>query len=497
MLDVVSAVASLLTLIEATSQVVDFLSDLKDGGKERMRLLAEVTNFCCALDNLKELLESDLPSSGIENKTDEKRTTGVGPLLLRDGLLEQCNGVVSSLEIRLAPKEGAARLIQHLRWPFSKADVLQAVEQLHRLQTTINNHLGQINISLSQHIRRDGGISRQILEDQKSQDIRSWLSPLDFAAQQETIFASHCPGTGVQFLQSEKLNVWKSRDRSTMWCYGIPGAGKTCLASIVVHELQQHCELSGDITLVAYCRYDDPQCQSVANIAGDLLRQCIRSRQMPEVLSKLFREHHSSAGTRPTRDALFAILSEHLSLYRKAYIVVDALDEIASVEDRKLLLESLGSITANVSLLTMSRDFEDIRSCMGLNSYLCDCCDSNDCSHCEECPRYAQYLYHCGECIDPRNTVPNAISSFDLCQRCYEAGVRCPGQGHTMKRMPNTIFYDVVPDQDDLKRYLNWRIPSDSSLKMLMGKREGFQDRVFDAVVRSSGSMSVDSLFPS
>jgi Cdc6-like AAA superfamily ATPase len=497
MLDVVSAVASLLTLIQATSQVVEFLSDLKDGGRERMRLLAEVTNFCCALDNLKELLESNLSSSGIDNKTDEKWTKGVGPLLLRDGLLEQCNGVVSSLEKRLASKDGTARLIQHLRWPFSKAEVLQAVEHLHRLQTTINNVLGQVNISLSQQIRHDGGISRQILEDQKSQDIRSWLSPLDFAAQQEAIFASHCPGTGVQFLQSEEFNVWKSRDRSTLWCYGIPGAGKTYLSSILVHELQQHCELSGDITLVAYCRYDDPQCQSISNIAGDLLRQCIRSRHMPDDLSKLFREHHSSAGTRPTCDALFAILSEHLVLYGKAYIVVDALDEIASADDRKLFLELLRSIKANISLLTMSRGFEDIGSHMGLNSYLCDCCDSNDCSHCEECPRYAEYLYHCGECIDPRNTDPIATISFDLCHRCYEAGIRCLGQEHTMERMSNVISYDVVPDQDDLKRYLNWRIPSDSSLKMLMGKREGLQDHVFDAVVRSSGSMSVDILFPS
>jgi hypothetical protein len=217
---------------------------------------------------------------------------------------------------------------------------------------------------------------------------------------------------------------------------------------------------------------------------------------MPEVLSKLFREHHSSAGTRPTCDALFALLSEHLSLYGKAYIIVDALDEIASADDRKLFLESLRSIKANVSLLTMSRDFEDIRSHMGLDNYLCDCCDSNDCSHYEERPQYVEYLYHCGECIDPKYINPYGTISFDLCQRCYEAGIRCLGQGHPMERMPNFISYDVVPDQNDLKRYLNWRIPSDSSLKMLMGKREGLQDQVFDAVVRSSGSMSADTLFP-
>lgn len=164
MLDVVSAITSLLTLIQATSQVVDFLSDIKDGGRERMKLLAEVSSFYCALDNLKEILENDRSKSEINDKTDEKWLKAAHQLLLRDGILEQCNGVVSSLEKRLAPKEGKARVIEHLRWPFSKADVLQAVEQLHRLQTIVNNLLCQINISLSQQIQQDSATARQILD---------------------------------------------------------------------------------------------------------------------------------------------------------------------------------------------------------------------------------------------------------------------------------------------------------------------------------------------
>jgi ankyrin repeat domain-containing protein 50 len=494
MLDVVSAVASLLTLIQATSQVVDFLSDLKDGGRERMRLLAEVSCFCCALDNLKDLLENNRSSSEINNKTDEKWMKEVNMILLRDGVLEQCNGVISSLEKRLAPKEGKARVIQHLRWPFSKAEVLQAVEQLHRLQTTINNLLSQINISLSQQIRHDGVISRQILEDQKAQDIRSWLSPLDFAAQQEATFASHCPGTGARFLQSQEYKLWKTSDSSTVWCLGVPGAGKTYLSSIVVHELQQEIELNAEIVLVVYCRYDDPQCQSIANIAGDLLRQCIRNRQMPEALVNLFRDHRSSAGIRPTYDALFSILSEQLGLYRKAYIVVDALDEIAVSDDRKLLLESLRSIRTDLSLMIMSRELEDIKSGIGLTDSVCDCCVYDNCSHCRKCSQSVEYLYQCRKCIHPNVPSPN---TFDLCQTCYEAGVRCLGEGHKMEKMPNAISFHVELDEDDLKRYLQWRLTSDSSLKALMAKRVGLQDQVLDAVVRSSGSMSVEIFFAS
>lgn len=152
MLDVVSAVASLATLIEVTSQLVEFLSDLKDGDRDRRKLLAEVASLCCALENLKELLESDSASFKIDNKTEEESMREVRSLALLERLLEQYNGITSSIKKQLALKEGKARAIQHLRWPFSKADVLQAVEELHRLQATVNNILSWINISLPYQI---------------------------------------------------------------------------------------------------------------------------------------------------------------------------------------------------------------------------------------------------------------------------------------------------------------------------------------------------------
>lgn len=492
-MDPISDIASIIALIAAAYQVVDYLSDLKDGGRERMRLLAEVTNFCCALDNLKELLENDSQSSESNEKIDEKWTKAVSPLL-RDGLLEQCNEVVSTLVKRLAPKGGKARLFQHLRWTFTKTEVHEAVERLHRLQTIINNVLSQISISLSQQIRDDAMISRQILEDQEAQDIRNWLSPLDFTTQQEAIFANHCPGTGSRFLKSEEYKCWKTADRSAIWCCGVPGAGKTYLSSIVVNELQQKNQAFTDAVLVIYCRYDDPECQSISNIAGELLRQCTRDRQLPKALVELFRGHHSSAGTRPTYDVLFSLLSECLGSYRKVFVVLDALDEIAVSNDRKLLLESLWFIKTDISLMIMSRKFEDIRSHIishiGLVQYLCDCCYFDDCRHCGECPKYDEYLYHCGKCIH-MNSPPGSTITFDLCQRCYDAGVRCLGEAHKMERMLNCILWIVELDEDDMKCYLLWRMASDPSLKALIAKRDGLQDQIFDAVVRTSGSMFV------
>lgn len=137
--------------------------------------------------------------------------------------------------------------------------------------------------------------------------------------------------------------------------------------------------------------------------------------------------------------------------------------------------------------MLMSRDLEDIRSQMGLMDGSCDCC-FDQCHHCDgRCPRYADYLYHCANCIHPEG-----YGSFDLCQTCYEAGARCLRAEHTMEQKLNCIPYEVVPTEDDLKRYVSWRISADASLKRLMAGRDGLHDQVRDAVLRNSGSMFVN-----
>ena len=466
-------------LIEVSYRAVDYLSDLKDGGRERMRLLAEVTSFCCTLDNFKELLDSDLPI------IEEKWLRGIRPAI------DQSQAVVESLSKKLGPKDGkAGRLFQSLSWSFTKDEVSGAVEQLHRLQATINTTLSQLNLSLSRQTHEDGLTSRQILEDQLAEDIRKWLSPLNFVAQQEATFANHYPGIWAQFLQSERFNTWKMSARSTVWCRGGPGAGKTYLSSIVVEELQQSTKSGTDVVLVIYCRYDDPDCQNFGNIIGELLKQCTRSRQMPKALIDLYRKHLLTS-TRPAYEALLTILSHELLSFSKAYVILDALDEIVVPDTRRLMMESLQSIQKNVSFMVMSRDIEDIRTLVGLANFICDCCKVGGCSHCGECPKHFDYLYHCGQCDLPTDD-PLLIGSFDACQSCYDSGVRCPGKGHReMRRMRNCVTCRVEISNEDLQSYLQWRMMSEPSLKSLVAKKDGLQDQVLGAVLSSAGSMSV------
>lgn len=300
--------------------------------------------------------------------------------------------------------------------------------------------------------------------------------------------------------------------------YRCSGCWKTYLSSIIVHELQKTSQAEGDIVLVAYCRYNDPECQDLANIVGDLLKQCLKGRPAPDSLAELFRTH-CLTDTRPTYETLLSILFDQLQSYRKCYIVIDALDELANPSDRSLLVAALrpfhassiagdnwnasgqqpqNTITPSVQaapyLMILSRDLEDIKAAIAPINY-CDCCMVRlpaPCSHCDDCLLGylgSEYLYNCQSCALPYGTISGG---YDVCQSCYDAGVRCPEEAHPeMIRRVNNVSFDVSAGEEDLQQYLEWRVETDSFLKALLKKKDGLQNQVFDSVVSSSGSMFV------
>ncbi|KAJ7334613.1 hypothetical protein DFH08DRAFT_290128 [Mycena albidolilacea] len=65
--------------------------------------------------------------------------------------------------------------------------------------------------------------------DIKRIDFLNWLSPINFFPRQEDIFRVRQKGTGEWLLAHPCFQEWKSGSRRTLWCRGIPGAGKTIL----------------------------------------------------------------------------------------------------------------------------------------------------------------------------------------------------------------------------------------------------------------------------
>ena len=157
----------------------------------------------------------------------------------------------------------------------------------------------------------------------------TWLSPTDFLALQHDIITRRQEGTGQWFLDSPEFKKWLQGSDRTLFCPGIPGAGKTMMAAIAIDYL---CRTTGrDDIGVAYlfCNYKAQADQSASSLLAALLKQLVQSR--PDIAAPVTHmyDHHLKRRSRPSLNDLFGALQSVCSNYAVVYIVVDALDECA------------------------------------------------------------------------------------------------------------------------------------------------------------------------
>lgn len=167
------------------------------------------------------------------------------------------------------------------------------------------------------------------------------------------------------------MTAWLENSNSALWIYGIPGAGKTMLSTLVVDEVLTRKRSSSIGTAYFYVRHDDRNSQVPSNVLGSLISQL--ARQNSEALDDVVELHtqHLREGSLATTlddDELLKHFSSISRNFKDTFIMIDGLDECGSVydRDRKRLIDDVAGIhrsTNNrVNTLIFSRDELDIRT---------------------------------------------------------------------------------------------------------------------------------------
>ncbi|KAJ5567232.1 hypothetical protein N7535_006538 [Penicillium sp. DV-2018c] len=199
------------------------------------------------------------------------------------------------------------------------------------------------------------GAQRKIIENkERHEKIVNYLAKFDFSARYKDVFLTRHKTTGQWFLEADSFRRWLNTEGQTLWCPGIPGAGKTILLAVAVNYLQERFFKQNDAVLFAFCDYKDRSSQTAENILLSLWRQLMQRRVLSEVECESLETTYLNRGVAPTTDALVKMLSDEMSKYSRVFVLLDALDELQK-ESRDSLLYLLPQLPTKKNLLVTSR----------------------------------------------------------------------------------------------------------------------------------------------
>ncbi|KAG8825907.1 hypothetical protein FRC18_010190, partial [Serendipita sp. 400] len=209
MAEIVGVVSSVIAFTGVAQKTISAIGDFRSATKERDDILRRLSNVEVNLKKLDAVL-SKFDSNDPDLDTIRQH-------------LEDFKCTIQNLTDRLKPSENASGLsiLERLSWVVKGKG--QAKEDSTKIEEFDQLLAKWLSLDTWDKVRKHA-------YDEERQKILDWLSPINFFARQNEIFSTRQPDTGTWLLESSEFQKWKSGEAKTLWCVGMPGAGKTVMA---------------------------------------------------------------------------------------------------------------------------------------------------------------------------------------------------------------------------------------------------------------------------
>ena len=378
-MDPLSLSASIVAVLQITGKLLSYLNDVRNTTKDQAQLAVEASNVYGLLASLRFRVE--------QSKAHDPWLSAVHNLGTENGPLDQAKEALERLVSKAEPCEGIQRLGKQLKWKFEKSEMRDILNKIERIKTLVNIALTDDLFTLSQAMSKElsaigkeisvvgegvialhGGqqmIGEGVLDinvgvtalntgqqEEERGKIENWLSPIDFRYRHREILKGAQAGTRQWLFEDKKFRSWVDADRGTLWCPGIPGAGKTVTSSIIIDHLQSEYKNENIAVTCLFCNYRDRAAQSAEIFMANLMKQIVQQKR---TISTEITARYNERDKGPLTFAESATyLSQEISHFSKVFVVIDALDETSEHEDiRRLVLSELQNLPVN--LLVTSR----------------------------------------------------------------------------------------------------------------------------------------------
>ncbi|OTA92466.1 hypothetical protein M434DRAFT_53119, partial [Hypoxylon sp. CO27-5] len=423
---------------------MQYIHNVKDGGKERSELTSEVLSIYEILLGMKD----DFDSHDLEDGS--AWSAPIKPLFEHGGTIDQVKTVLEELTAKIVlPHKTLDAVGQKLKWPFEKSEVKRLLDRLRSSKDTITLALTRAHLKVGLENSTDIKHLRHALKTAELETALKWISTLDFRASQRAGQRQRLSGTGMWFLNNPQVRGWSECRTTALWCHGLPGVGKTVLASTIFQQLQEQYLDENVAILVAYCSFDDENTHSTYNILSSFIRQIVEKRgEMSNAIKDMYAEHSQGhKNSRPSLGQLTNSLSVELGTFGKTFIIIDGLDEVPNDKDKTELLQTMESLNPLPQLMVTSRPVPSIAT------WFNELASENK----------AEASYRCENC------------NRDLCVNCYEEYDICFGcsQKKTCFKWawPGSIVISAHPE--DIDTYIAWRIQNSQVLRTLIENARG------------------------
>jgi len=423
-MDPLSITASTIAIIQISSDIVSYINGATGATKERRRLRDEVRSCEFILQRLSD--EIDDAEEGNTWLATIKALEGP------DAPLSRLRDALTAIKAKLEPKRGLKNAFSTLKWPFDEKEIKKAISTIEHEKNLLCLALTNDSGKLIQEIKRTSkGNKRRLIEliesmnksldrneshfaklkdglehiqgsqaslkhsldrlqdyevcreaAQLRQTVLNWLTPIDYAPQQSDYIGRRQPGTGQWLLDSAEYQAWLKTSKQTLFCPGIPGAGKTILTSTVINDLHTRFRDESSVGIAyLYCNFRQRDEQNAEHLLASLLKQLSQEQHsLPNSVKTLY-DHHKKKQARPLFDEISRTLQSVAVMYSRVFIVIDALDECqASHGCRAKFLSETFSLQAKcaANVFATSRFIPEITERFKNNTTLEICASSED-----------------------------------------------------------------------------------------------------------------------